>query len=92
MQLSKKNTYMSEQEILVLSRSQLKEVVREILFEREKEMFYHRIFTYDEVCKMLNINRLQLRYLIKKGKLVRIQRGQISGVSVFNLIKEFESK
>lgn len=90
----KKNKYMAtnEQEILVISRTQLKEVVREILFEREKEQQFNRIYSYDETCRLLNISRLQLRYLIKKGKLKRHMRGQISGMSIYHFIQQLENK
>lgn len=77
-------------DILVLSRSELKKIVSEILFEREKEQYYNRMFTVQETMKLLNISRWQLRTLVKKGILKSPMKGRILGLSIYSYIKEIE--
>jgi len=85
---------MSDQkpDIVVLSRQELKEIVKEVLFEREKESFYNRMFSIQETMKLLNISRWQLRTLVRKGVLKSPMKGKISGLSIYNYIIELEKK
>jgi len=73
--------------LLVLSKADLKKVIEEVLFEKEKSDYYRRQFDKKEVCKMLNLSYYQVNYLIKKGKLRSEIKGKISGSSLYEYLK-----
>jgi|GEM_PF-6587186 transcriptional regulator with AAA-type ATPase domain len=73
--------------LLVVSKADLKKVISEVLLEKEKADFYRRHFDKKEVCKLLNLSYYQLNYLIEKGKLRSEIKGKISGNSLYEYLK-----
>mgnify|MGYP000266681980 CR=1 FL=1 len=72
--------------LIIISKLELKKLIEEVLFEKEKKEFYNQHFDKKEVCKMLNLSYYQVNYLIKKGKLRSEVKGKISGKSLYEYI------
>lgn len=76
-----------DEKIYLITEEKLKQIISEVISEKEREEFYNRLFTLDETSKILNISKYHIRKLVKQGLLISPVHGRISGSSIIKYIK-----